>query len=496
MAQIEYIKHLYENEGKSLTLISKELHLNYRTVRKYATEYNWSPNEKLIKKRSHRVLGPYLELIDEWLTDDLKRPRKQRHTAIRIYNRLIEEHKFSGGKRTVSTYVNQKKKGLLQDKKGQLPLAHIPGESQLDFGEVVYIDAATETEEKGFYLTLSFPYSNAAYTQIFKGQNQECVIEGLQRMFLHIGGVPTAIVMDNMSSVVSKVLPHGEREIAEGFKRFALHYRFNMRFCNPAAGNEKGHVEGKIGYHRRNWFVPLPRIENLEMYNKTLWEKAETDMNRPHYLKGVNIEKLFKEDQEKLLYLPENNYDGFKYIECRIDKYGCIKIDTNKYSISPDMVKETVSVKVYFDKIKVYSDRRFLVEYERMYKKNQEIFDWKQYLKLLSNKPRALEHTKFYEQLPEKWRHYLLEIDRKERKSALLLLRDIVADDNIECGETAIELSQLYGKVDVESIRQCYYGLTLDNKIKEPCIISADVPLLNYKPKLNDYDVLIESGVN
>ena len=117
MAQIEYIKHLYEVEEKSLNEIAKIMNLNYRTVRKYAVMENLSPN---IKKRNNKYpfLGPFLKIIDTWLNDDLKRPRKQRHTAKRVFDRLVEEYEFKGSLRTVSDYVSKKKHELYQSSKG------------------------------------------------------------------------------------------------------------------------------------------------------------------------------------------------------------------------------------------------------------------------------------------------------------------------------------------------------------------------------------------
>lgn len=133
MAQIKYIKHLYEVEEKSLNEIAKIMNLNYRTVRKYAVMENLSPN---IKKRNNKypVLGPFLKIIDTWLNDDLKRPRKQRHTAKRVFNRLVEEYEFKGSLRTVSDYVSKKKHELYQTSKGYLPIEYVKGEAQLDFG--------------------------------------------------------------------------------------------------------------------------------------------------------------------------------------------------------------------------------------------------------------------------------------------------------------------------------------------------------------------------
>ena len=203
MAQIEYIKHLYEVEEKSLNEIAKIMNLNYRTVRKYAVMENLSPN---IKKRTNKypVLGPFLKIIDTWLNDDLKRPRKQRHTAKRVFDRLVEEYEFKGSLRTVSDYVSKKKHELYQSSKGYLPIEHVKGEAQLDFGEMHYLDS-NDKQTKGHYLTLSFPHSNAAFTQIFESQNLECVMEGLKRFFRFLNGVPKVIVMDNLKPVVTKI---------------------------------------------------------------------------------------------------------------------------------------------------------------------------------------------------------------------------------------------------------------------------------------------------
>jgi len=493
MAQIEYIKYLYENEGKSLSYIAKTMHISYKTVKKYALQYNWSPNEIKMKTDRYPVLGPYLDIVDTWLEDDLKRPRKQRHTAQRVFDRLVDEQNFKGSIRTVSDYVAKKKKELYLKSDGYLPLEHIPGEAQLDFGELTYIDK--DKEKKGYFLTLSFPYSNAAFTQIFKGQNQECVMEGLKRIFEHINGVPSVLVMDNMAAVVSKILPHGERELTENFRRFALHYRFKPVFCNPASGNEKGNVENKIGYHRRNWFVPVPHIDDMEEYNHTLWNKAHKDMNREHYRKQQAILTLWQQEQQKLLYLPENEYDIFKLEQASVDKYGYVKVDNNFYSISPELHRQQVTLRIYYNKVEIYYDHNLLKTYNRSYEKKEEIYDWTQYLNILTKKPGALEHTKFYSQIPKVWQEHLKKLEKAEKKTALMLLKEIVDANALEIGEQALLIATLYGKTDTESVRQCYYNLTHETKSPEPCKLNTSTPILNYQPELSQYDRLAGEGV-
>lgn len=494
MAQIEYIKHLYEVEGKSLSYIAKTMHLDYRTVKKYAECYDWIPNEKTVRKGRYPILGPYIEIIDEWLSEDLKYPRKQRHTAKRVYDRLIEEHKFGGSLRTVTDYVCKKKKELYTKQQGYLPLQHDMGEAQVDFGEFVYLKSGQE--KKAYYLKVSFPFSNAAFLQVFKGQNQECVMEGLKRIFSRIGGVPRVLVMDNMKSVVSKILPNGEREISENFKRFALHYRFDMVFCNPASGNEKGNVENKVGYHRRNYFVPVPEIEDIEDFNNNLWNRSIKDMDRKHYKKDDTIQELWSQEQQRLLYLPEHEFECFKLVEAAVDNYGFVKFDNNRYSVNPNFTGKHVTIKIHYNELKIYHDHNLLVTYKRSYKKDEEIIDWKQYISLLSKKPGALENTKFYDQIPKLWREHLVKVSKEEKKSALLLLKEIVDKDDIERGNEALMFSYEYGKYDTESIKQVYYSLTHDTFNPKPAVIENDTPILDYNPELSAYNSLTERLVN
>ena len=259
MAQVEYIKHLYEIEGKSLREIASALHMNFRTVQKYAYRNDWNPPvTPNTDPEDFPVLGAYIPLIDEWLEQDEREPRKQRHTITRIHNRLQKEHGYQGSYSTLKQYVNRKKEQMRKYKESFLPLAHPPGHAQVDFGKFKYYDALG-MDCKGYALIVSFPYSNTGWMQVFQSENQECLLTGLQRIFTHIGGVPIRVRCDNMTTAVAEVLKGTERVIADGFYRFMLHHRFDADFCAPAKGNEKGNVENKVGYTRRNILVPVPR---------------------------------------------------------------------------------------------------------------------------------------------------------------------------------------------------------------------------------------------
>ena len=284
MAQIKYIKDLFENEEASLREISRITGHSFGTVRKYAYQENWSEdNLPDIEPQSYPVLRDYIPIIDKWLEEDRKAPRKQRHTVIRIYHRLRDEQGFTGCYSTVKKYVRKKKFVMKTLSAGYLPLDHPKGWGQVDFGLAEAEWAATGERFPFYALTISFPGSNHGVTQAFPSQNQECLLEGMKRIFERIGGVPPRLRFDNMTTAVAQVLKDGERVLTDGFTRFMLHYRFQADFCNPASGNEKGNVENKVGYNRRNAFVPVPVIASFDEFNERLWEWCEKDADRLHY---------------------------------------------------------------------------------------------------------------------------------------------------------------------------------------------------------------------
>lgn len=489
MAQIKYIKYLWENEDKSLREIARTCGLNFRTVQKYATREDWTEPEPKERSRAYPVLGEYIETVDKWLENDLKEPRKQRHTVKQIHKRLQKEKGFTGSYGSVKKYVRKKKEKMRQVMEGYLPLAHPPGHAQVDFGEFKYIDGEG-VPGKAFHLVVTFPHTNAGFVQVFKGQNQECLLEGLKRIFGHIGGVPKRIKADNMTTAVVKILKHGQRELSDGFTRFMLHYRFDAEFCNPKSGNEKGSVENKVGYSRRNFFVPVPVIEDFDTFNEQLFQQCHEDMDREHYLKKVSIRDLWEEEKQSLLSLPKYEYGVFKYETARINNYGYVQVDGNKYGVAPEFAKKQAQIKIMHDKVEIYCDHMLLKTYERSYSKGKEITDWKQYLNLLCKKPGGLEHTRFFHQMPKLWREYLQDTQGKERKSALMLLTEIVKSDNEDMGNSALELARLYGRSDTESVKQIYYSFVNGENRPKPLDLNVSTPMANYNPSLSAYDKL------
>jgi transposase len=341
-------------EGHSIAEIARELQVDEKTVRKYLKQEDFSPKppEKVMRASA---LDPYKPRIDRWLEADQQRWHKQRHTAKRILDRLCsEEAGFDCSYSTVQRYVKHSRRALRAVRAAQELVWH-PGEAQADFGEADFLERGETVRKK--YLTLSFPYSNDSFSQVFGGENAECVGQGLKDIFAYIGGVPPLIVFDNATGVGRRVgeLIH-ETEL---FGRLRAHYRFSVRFCNPDSGYEKGNVEAKVGYTRRNLFVPVPAFDDIQAYNRSLLEQHESKAEEPHYKKLRPIKELFLADSAALGKLPSVPFDVCRYEYLKADGYGKVRLDARHfYSSRPEYAGQEVLVAIRAHTIEILETRR------------------------------------------------------------------------------------------------------------------------------------------
>lgn len=498
MEQQKYIRKCCIKKGESLNSVASRTGHDWRTIRKYVDQEDFS--DKLIPtKRRNSILDRFKPIIDKWLEDDLKAPPKQRHTAVRVFNRLKDEYGeiFKASIRTVSTYVAAKKKEIYKDDHAYLPLTHPAGEAQVDFGELMFTE--NETANKGYYLNLSFPYSNASYWQIFRGQNLECLLTGLISIFEYIGGVPTTIWFDNLSPVVTSIKKHGERILNERFEKFSMHYGFDHNFCNPNSGHEKGNVESKVGYNRRNFFVPVPCIKSLAEYNKKLFADADKDMNRKHYKKDELICNLFQEDKEAMLTLPKYDFEVYRLEKYKANGYGKITIDKEyEYSISPVYASRQVWAKLTADKVTILDeDYKVLIIHDRLYGDKKESMNWLPYLELMAKRPNALKYTTFYQDLPDQLQSYFDACKLDEKRIGLKVLKRILTETSIDTATEIFEHALEKGFKDEDSLLTIYYRKMNQTPLQEDMKLPAYVPDIQaFKTDINAYDNFFKGGIS
>jgi len=443
-----------------------------------------------VNKLKLSKLAPFHSVIDSWLESDKKYSSKQRHTTKRIHERLKEEypHKYNASYSLLAEYVSKKKKDM-NNNQGYLPLKHLPGSAQVDFGTAQYYE--NEVLKKCKYLILSFPYSNSYYTQIFKGENQECFLTGLQNIFTHTGGVPERIMFDNLSAAVN--MQKGKRTKTEQFLKFEMHYGFEAVFCNANAGNEKGHVENKVGYHRRNFMVPVPTINDFQEYNRQVFSVTEKEFSRIHYNKGKSIGRLFEEDRNALKPLPDYDFNIYKIEKVKCNKYGIVRIDKRQYSVTPDYAQQEVWAFIYHDKMQIKDENyKTIVEHERLYGLKKESMNWLPYLDLIQKRPRALKHLEFFDSLPKNWQQIFNESELHEQRKYMEILSSILLESTMEFAEIVLEETIKYGVSDFDSIKATFDRLKNEYsyKIYEP----ENAPVLpEYVPEFESYNKLIRS---
>ena len=493
MAQVHQVRELYFNQGKNLTQIADEMNCDWRTVRKYVDKDDFSarppvPESKMRKTESK--LEPFKSIIDKWLTDDRTAPRKQRHTALRIYDRLRNEVKgFNCSYRTVA-----KRKGEIYGnaKKGYIPLIHRPGEAQADFGYADFYEN-DKLYQNAKYLVLSFPNSNGGYLQLNYGENMECLTEGLIAMFMHIGGVPQEIWFDNTKTIVTEIIKGGERKTTESFDRFCEHFRFKPVFMNANSGNEKGNVENKVGYLRRNELVPVPRFYNLAEKNAELLTNCDKDMEREHYDDEQHrlISEIFQEDKAALLPLPSIPFDTARYDTAKTDKYGKFTLDKGKhrYSVSPDFCEQIVRLKITSSRVIVMdTEMREIIQHRRLYGDEFESMNWIPYLKCISRRPRSLMNSGIFELMPENLQDFIVNSANSERKQILKVLVTLTEQNGWDRAVNTVNEAAKYGAVDPDSLQNLYRRIYDDVPLLPPLNLSKEdnIPYQEPIPLRND----------
>ncbi|MBC3804258.1 IS21 family transposase [Acetobacterium fimetarium] len=499
MDQIHDIRFRFYEKGENVSEIAAAMHLDWRTVRKYIdqNDFNDPAPKPVVDKKFCPKLDPYKADINEWLIDDKSAPRKQRHTAKRVFQRLLAEVPgFDCSYRTVAAYYAVKHREIFkQNKDAYLPLVHRPGEAQVDFGTAEFYENGLKLTGK--YLEVSFPYSNKGYLQLFYGENMECLLEGLDAIFRHICVVPEELWFDNTKVIVTEIIHGGGRKLTDKFERFREHYRFKAVFMNPGAGHEKGNVENKVGYQRRNFMVPVPRFLSLSEYNRQLLSECEKDANREHYRHNETIEERFQADLKACHELPVIAFDLNGHQTLKADNWAKVYLNKKQhaYSVAPKYAQCPVHL-VLTSSLVIIQDENFreIIRHRRLYgDTRQEQMDWLPYLKQLSLRPRALKYSGIYEMMPESMQTYLASCSSSEVGQILKLLSELTGRTGFDSAVNTVNHAITYRVKDADSLSNLYRRLYSDIPELPAMTLNLGIPQMKVmQPNLTAYDALLK----
>jgi len=437
MPQINSIKDL-ARIGQSVAEIARTVKSDEKTVRKYLKWEDFSPKMPVELKNPSK-LDPHKPLIDKWLAEDQGRWYKQRHTAKRIHDRLkTESPDYDCSYNTIQRYVKDKLCAY-RALRASMELVWHAGEAQCDFGEADFLEQGVLVRKK--YLTLSFPYSNDSFTQVFGGETAECVCQGLKDIFAYLGGVALVIIFDNATGVGRRV---GEViHEAALFQRMRAHYGFAIRFCNPESGHEKGNVESKIGYTRRNLFVPVPAFDDIEAYNRQLLELHGAKAEELHYKKLLPIKDLFEADRAALMPLPRLAFDAVRYEYLKADGYGKVRLDARHYySSCPEYAGQEVLVAIRAHTIDIHDrvSKKVMASHTRCYgQQRSDTCDYRTSISVLLNSPGAWPNSGIRELVPEALRKAMDSQQKDELRTTLRTMHHLTASYSFETALQALE---------------------------------------------------------
>lgn len=469
MVDIEYIRKKHFVEGWSIRKISRNLDVARQTVRK-ALKSSEIPKYNLTKAKSCPVMDPFKDVINEWLEQDKLAPKKQRHTARRIFDRLCEEYGFKGSESSVRRFVK-----LVKDEYQAemfVPLTADWGEqAQVDWGRAKVYIAGKLTEVSLFCLRLKaslVPFVWASPTE-----KLEAFLEGHKRAFEWLGGVPANLVYDNPKTAVTKILkgPHREEHIMLSSLR--AHYLFDSNFCNPARGNEKGTVENLVKFARRNTMVPVPTVNSLEELNEKLLAWCDREKQR-----RLND---WEQEQQALRPLPPSPFKCSKTHIVSSNNLLLFQFDRNHYSVPVKFGCKSLRIESFVDRIEVYDSAKLITVHERSYRQGEKIMKLEHYLPIIAIKPRAAKNALVVRKLPkiyQKLREHLCNqrVDGYKEFAHILLLNQEFSYDDVLL---AVEESFNLGSPNLGTIRYLVTSRQTTFASKKSKVVTVHIEELN-----------------
>jgi transposase len=319
---------------------------------------------------------------------DRTAPPKQRHTAKRIYDRLCAEHGFSGGYTIVKDYVRESR---ARAQEMFVPLSHPPGHAQADFGEAVAVIAGVRQTIHLFCLDL--PHSDACFIKAYPAERTEAFLDGHNAAFGFFGGVPLSILYDNTRLAVVRILGDGKRQRTQAFAELQSHYVFRDRFGRPGKGNDKGKVEGLVGYARRNFLVPVPAVPSLAVLNAHLEQRCLDRLD--HRVRGNDetIGERLERDLAALRERPSVPFEACERKAARVSSLSLVRFDRNDYSVPTAYGHRPVLVKGYVEEVVIACGSEVIARHVRSYGREDFVFEPRHYLALLEHKIGALDQA-------------------------------------------------------------------------------------------------------
>ncbi|MDN5934053.1 MAG: IS21 family transposase [Pseudonocardia sp.] len=391
MELFEQIRRARRREpGVPIRELARRFGTHRRTVREAFESAVPAPRRPVT--RSSPVMEPWKVTIDGWLEADREAPRKQRHTARRVWQRLVDEHQAIVGESTVRRYVAEvRRRHPTVLAEVMVPQRHVLGaEGEVDFGRVHAVVGGVETDAWMFVMRLSA--SGRGFHRVYRNEAQQAFLDGHVRGFEHFGGVPGRIRYDNLKPAVVRVLKGRDRDESERFIALKSHYGFDAFFCRPGidGAHEKGGVEGEVGRFRRRHFVPVPKVGSLVELNELVAAGDVADDRRRIGGRTMTVGEHFAAEALTLQDLPVERFDVTLLLTARVDAKSRVCVRQNFYSVPARFAGRRVDVRLGAEFVEALDAKVIVACHERLAGRGGESLVLDHYLEVLKVKPGAL----------------------------------------------------------------------------------------------------------
>lgn len=502
MELFEQIRREYEFGVGTIAGVAKKLKVHRRMVREAIGSAVPMPRKKVERPRWR--LASAMDFVNQILEADKKAPRKQRHTARRIWERIRREMpECRICDRTVRQYVHDRKIALgLIIHDTFVPQSYSWGaEAQVDWSEA-YADLSGERTKLQVFSMRSMA-SGAAFHCAFLHATQQAFLEAHELAFAYFSGVFRKLIYDNLTSAVKKILRGHQREQTARFIAFRSHWRFESEFCNPAEAHEKGGIEGEVGYFRRNHWVPVPKAEDLAALNRQLLAGCHDDEHRTIAGSAQSVGAALVVERDHLLPLAPEGMDLAHMTFPTVNSLGCAKVLTNAYS-APLKTGTQVQAKTYASVVEIWHDGNCVAKHERCYGRQQQILDLEHYLDVLSRKPGALAGSRPLEQQRKAglwpasfdviWKSLMERHGKQAGTRQMVDLLKLGKQDGRARLQEAIETALETGCTDAAAVKHLFYARDLHRPACEAMDIGSLERYQRPLPVMNEYDLLLTAG--
>ena len=390
MKQVELyaqVRYAVQIEGLSQRAAARRFGIDPRTVGKMM-KFSVPPGYVRTKPPVRPRLDPFIAIIDKILSNDKGVPKKQQHTSRRIFERLRDEQGFTGGITIVKDYVagwRQRSQEMF------VPLMHPPGHAQADFGEAIGLIGGVE--RKLHFFSFDLPHSDACFVVAYPAETTEAFCDGHVKAFAFFGGLPQSILYDNTKIAVARILGDGKRQRTRVFAELQSHYLFQDRFGRPAKGNDKGKVEGLVGFARRNFMVPVPAFESFEALNAHLTDCCRKRMSERLRGHTETIGERLERDLTALRKPLPPPYDACEKVATRVSSLSLVRYRRNDYSVPTSFGHREVIVRGYVHEVVIACGTEIIARHPRSYEREDFVFDPLHYLALIEQKINALDQA-------------------------------------------------------------------------------------------------------